>query len=313
MTTDEHPPDISPTVCVEPGTSHDSNSAPALISTEDMTSNMIEPPTADPAVQELDGIALEILGEDPTKITVYGKEIQKDLAVRLEHCATNGLTKETRKDLKEKYLTPSNCTLIEPPVLNAEIKAALTDVVAKRDKAIETKQGQLTTAISCLSEAITHLFAMPDKDQALLKLLMDTIRILCDCQHADSLTRKNFILFQLKKDMKAQLEKTKIDKFLFSETLSDTIKSAKAIQKSSTDLRPALVQKPIVKKPAAPTQQQHLNYKGPPPQRRRQGGQRTREPAAALRPPPPPPPTRYRQPTTTSSRPSYQRPYHNRR
>ncbi|KAL4701893.1 hypothetical protein ACJJTC_011684 [Scirpophaga incertulas] len=67
----------------------------------------------------LDSTILEILGEDPTISNSYGEEIHKDLAVRLEHVVTNGLTKELRKELCEKYLLPNNCKLI-----NAPIKAA---------------------------------------------------------------------------------------------------------------------------------------------------------------------------------------------
>lgn len=303
-------PMTSTLASAEAGPSNDNILAPTANLVDEVTAATIEPESA---TQDLDEIALQILGADPTNVTVYGKEIQKDLAIRFEHCATKGLTKETRKELKEKYLTPSNCVLIEPPILNDEIKAALNDVVAKRDKAIEAKQRQLTTAISCLGEAISLLLAKQDKDQALLKLLMDTSRIVCDCQHSDSMTRRNFILFQLKKDMKAQLEKTNIDKFLFGEKLTDTIKSAKAIQKSSTDLRPTSVLKPMTKKTAlAPPQpsarQQNLNYRGPPPQRRQMGGQRSKEPAAA----PHQQQARHRQPMT-SSRPSQQRPSHSRR
>ena len=89
---------------------------------------------------ELDSAVLEIFGEDPSIVKEYSKEIQSDLAVRLQHIATNGLSKETRKELCDKYLPPSNCTLIDAPELNPEVKAAAYEGTIKRDKEIELKQ-----------------------------------------------------------------------------------------------------------------------------------------------------------------------------
>ncbi|XP_063617232.1 uncharacterized protein LOC134790395 [Cydia splendana] len=231
--------------------------------------------------EELDADLMEILGTDPNAVKQYGKDIQKDLSIRLEHCATNGLTKELRKEFKERYLTPDNCKLIDPPEINAEVKAAVSDVVIKRDKAIENKQKQLTSAISCLSEAITLLMSNKEKNTPLLKLLIDSSRILCDCQHADTITRRNFLLNAMKKEMKDQLQNTKIDKFLFSENLADALKSAKAITKSGADLKiPA--PKPQAKKPNIPHTNKNLNWK-PGPARRQPGPSRAKEPATSTR------------------------------
>lgn len=107
----------------------------------------------------LDDAILELLGDDPTISSTYGAEIHKDLAVRLEHTATHGLSREVRKELSEKYLLPSNCKLIDAPALNAEMKAAISEMTAKRDKSIEFRQKQNATAISCLSQAINKLFS----------------------------------------------------------------------------------------------------------------------------------------------------------
>ncbi|KAI8435820.1 hypothetical protein MSG28_004037 [Choristoneura fumiferana] len=132
-------------------------------------------------VTELDSIILEIFGDDPSVVKQYGKEIQADLAVRLQHIASNGLSKETSKELCEKYLPPSNCTLIDAPELNPEIKAAV-------------------------SEAI---------------------------------------------------QKTKIDKLLFGADLAETLKTAKAITKSGTDLKTSAPpnNKPTFPKNKTPLQQ----------------------------------------------------------
>ncbi|XP_063538468.1 uncharacterized protein LOC134747760 [Cydia strobilella] len=167
--------------------------------------------------EELDADLMEILGSDPNAVKQYGRDIQKDLSIRLKHCATNGLTKELRNKFKDS-------------------KAAVSDVVIKRDK---------------------------------------------DCQHADTITRRNFLLNAMKKEMKDQLQNTKIDKFLFSENLADTLKSAKAITKSGADLKiPA--PKPQAKKPNIPHTNKNFNWK-PGPARRQPGPSRAKEPAPSTR------------------------------
>ncbi|KAL0832188.1 hypothetical protein ABMA28_001643 [Loxostege sticticalis] len=227
----------------------------------------------------LDDETLAILGDDPSAQKSYGEDIHKDLAVRLEHIATTGLTKEIRKELQNKYLPPANSTLVDAPALNPEIKAAVSDAVAKRDKGIEIKQKQVANAISCIGQATTHLLSQDGKNPTLLKLLMDANRILCDCQYLDSVTRRNFILATLKKDMRDQLQTTKIDTMLFGKNFAETIKTAKAISKSGADLKSNPNIKPATKKTKSfpPT---NLNWKAPPPKGRPPGTQRTQQPAS---------------------------------
>lgn len=142
-----------------------------------------------------------------------------------------------------------NCTRIAAPILNVEIKAALPEAMVKRDKSFEVRQNQIATAISCIASAVTDQLSSSQINQELLKKLMDTGRLLCDIQSTDSKARRNFAMFSVKKDMKEHLSNTEIDKHLFGENLSDTLRSAKAVNKSGTDLK---VQPPkTFKKPAA--------------------------------------------------------------
>ncbi|KAI5642501.1 hypothetical protein NE865_05528 [Phthorimaea operculella] len=187
----------------------------------------------------LDSEILEILGTDPTQTNKFGKDLQKDLAIRFEHCATVGLSKDDRKQLADRYLIPNNCKLINPPTLNPETKAALSEMVVKKDKAIEAKQRVLASAISSLGEAITFLLSSKEstKNTDLLRLLMDSGKLLCDCQHSDSVTRRNFIIYSVKKEMRESLQNTNIDSSLFGNNLTETLKTAKAINKSGAELK----------------------------------------------------------------------------
>lgn len=222
----------------------------------------------------MDSEVLEILGEDLSKEEKYGQEVHGELANRINFVVTRGLTKESRKELITKYLTPSNCAQIDAPKLNMEIKAAITEAVVKRDKGIEAKQRQMASAIACLSDVINTHIVSKTKNNDLLQKMMDINKILCDIQHADSVTRRNFILFSIKSGMNEHLKNTKIDSYLFGEDLPETLKSAKAVNKSGAELKP---------EPVKPAGQRRFNPSGqkPLPLNRRAPAQAQRMPGPA--------------------------------
>ncbi|KOB65265.1 Uncharacterized protein OBRU01_22989 [Operophtera brumata] len=268
-----------------PSTAAGPSTTLAEISQEASTSGLPQNSTgSSPSDDTLDSLLLEILGNDPSAIIEHGPDIHKDLASRFQHIAANGLETSQRKELFAKYLIPSNCTRIAAPVLNAEIKAALPENMVKRDKGLEMKQKQLATAISCLASVMTELFTCRQVNQGLLQKLMDTNRMLCDMQHTDSMTRRNFAMFSVKREMKEHLTNTKIDKSLFGDNLSEALRTAKAVSKSGTDLK---FHQRNFKKPATPTKfkpqpGKNLNWKALAPARRLQGpppATRNREPA----------------------------------
>lgn len=227
----------------------------------------------------LDSETLQVLGDDPTATVAYGKEVHKELVNRFEHITTSGLTKETRKELCDKYLVPSNCTRIGAPKLNPEIKAALNESLVKRDKIIEAKQKQIAAAVACLAQIATEQLSNKNINHDLLRKIMDAGCLICDVQHTESTTRKNFAAFSLKKDMKEHLLNTKVDTSLFGETLPETLKSAKAVCKTGNDLK---VNTSSYKKPRPSTSTQkpqptkNLNWKTPAPARRQPGPSRGR-------------------------------------
>ncbi|XP_049696451.2 uncharacterized protein LOC110383737 [Helicoverpa armigera] len=238
---------------------------------------------------------IDILGDDPTQITEYGKDIHTGLANRLNYLIVNGLDNDVRKELGKKHLIPANCPRIIPPILNAEIKAALPEVSVKRDKGIENRQKQLGTALACLSNIISTKMQEKDKDSALLKQLMDAAKLMCDTLHSDSVKRRYFALSSLKKDVNEHLAPTKIDKYLFGETLADTLKAAKAVTKSGADIKVTYDKNRNHSLPAntyqpQPSTSRGLNWKAPASTRRQSGPQRSRQPypSAGTRAPPPP-------------------------
>lgn len=232
-----------------------------------------------------DSVLVELLGDDPTFSSTYGADLHEDLAARLEHTATHGISKDLRKDLIDKYLVPNNCKLISAPALNPEIKAAMTDITMKRDKNIEQRQKQMSAAISCLSQIININILNNNSNPDLIKMLMDSQRILCDLQHNDSVIRRNFILSSLKKDMRDQLQNTLPDNLLFGQNLSETIKTAKAISKSGAYLKTPAPKPPNNKRPqATPSTSRNLNWKGPNVARKQPNHPKTKAPTTNSRP-----------------------------
>uniref|UniRef100_A0A2A4J6X1 Uncharacterized protein n=1 Tax=Heliothis virescens TaxID=7102 RepID=A0A2A4J6X1_HELVI len=278
---------------------------------------VVEPSAITAATSDLnndDDDLIDILGDDPTQITEYGKDIHTGLANRLNHLIVNGLGNDERKELVKKHLTPANCPRIIPPILNAEIKAALPEASVKRDKGIENRQKQLGTALACISNIISTKMQEKDKDSALLKQLMDAAKLMCDTLHSDSNKRRYFALSSLKKDVNEHLAHTKIDKYLFGETLAETLRAAKAVTKSGADIKVSYDKNRNTTQPQ-PSTSRGLNWKAPASTRRQSGPQRSRQPyppAGARAPPPPtsrPPPP----PHASSSRTSRNQPRSTRR
>jgi hypothetical protein len=243
----------------------------------------------------LDNDILELLGKTPSKNKKHSPPIQTDLAVRWEHVAVSGLSKDVKKDLLNKYFLPENCQKIDSPRLNPEIKAALSDALIKKDKVIETKQHQNAVAISCISHALTKMFASQNKNTETIKLLLDAGKLLCDSQYIESMSRRGFVTSTIKKDIKDQLYTTEVDSFLFGEKLADTLKAAKAINKSGAEMKNFPQAKTATTSQPGLRQPWSLNVRPPLPPARQAGvGRRpvtaTQPPRRYQAPPPLPPP-----------------------
>jgi hypothetical protein len=180
---------------------------------------------------------LAFLGEAPNKDKKFAPKIQSNIASRWENVATHGATKDIRKELKEKYMTPEYCSLIDPPVLNLEVKAALSEMLLKKDNAILNKQRQISAAVSWIAQAVQRAFSQDHKDAEMIKTLIDAGRIVCDLQYTESMLKRGYVGSYIKKDVKDHLNKTRIDKYLFGEKLADTLKTAKSIYKSGCEIR----------------------------------------------------------------------------
>lgn len=150
---------------------------------------------------------------------------------------------------------------------------------------------QQALVISCIGQALTKMFASTNKDAEVIKLIIDGARLLCDSQYTESTSRRSFVASTIKKDIKDQLYITEIDS-----------KTAKAINKSGSEIKTAPQKSPAFSQPKFNQARRPLNVQTPLPLARQAGSGRRSTPVIqqprryAQPPPPPQPEMRYHPP-----------------
>ncbi|XP_045492703.1 uncharacterized protein LOC123692103 [Colias croceus] len=239
---------------------------------------------------ELDEDVLQLLGDAPKTDTSLGPAIHKDVASRWQDILSKGLPKEIKDILYKEYLVPNNCDLLLAPALNPEVKAALPEALIKRDTSLSYRQKQLGVALSALATVTQMVIANETSKQKILKPLSDACRLLCDSHHAETRTRRKFVISSINTKLKDALIETKRDALLFGDNISDKLKAAKSIQQSGESLKN--IQKPKNRPSVSVATNQankgRLNYV---PQQRQADNKRhdnrfARVPNIASRPPP---------------------------
>ena len=81
----------------------------------------IDPEPVKKAEDTVDPEILNLLSEIPEK-RGYGPPLRSFLARQWSNILQKGLPKETKTELLKKYPTPSNCSLLSAPILNAEAR-----------------------------------------------------------------------------------------------------------------------------------------------------------------------------------------------
>ncbi|VEN52799.1 unnamed protein product [Callosobruchus maculatus] len=111
----------------------------------------------------LSDTVLKVLGNETKRQHEEGEAIYPDLARRWDYLLQNGLDPTIRADLMKKYPPIANCKLVAVPLLNEEIKAAVTDSVLKRDAALAAGQSQVGACLAALGKALNYL--IQDKEE----------------------------------------------------------------------------------------------------------------------------------------------------
>lgn len=267
---------------------HIENSVPN--GTQDPTQTpLINPEPSSSGEPELDPEMLLALGEYTSDSPDYGEKILESQARLWLPLLKKGIQKENKEKLLKEYTIPDNCRLLQAPKLNAEIAAAIPDMVRNRDKnTLCTQQQQLGSGITAINRAMDLLLLGGDKIQA-IKHLSNGCRLLSDLHCQFTQCRTKLITPSLDKTCLNVIHDTERDETLFGAKLSEKIKAAKSIERQGLQIKKAPPQKTT-----AGTSQQTGTYRQPyqgnwqappryPSNRGGRGGYRRQAPAAGSR------------------------------
>lgn len=214
--------------------------------------------------QALPADILTLLGDAP-KESPMGKDIHTDIATRMKVVLCEGLKKEQKDKLIEEYPIPGNCQFFKAPILNPEVKAAVSEILHKKDASLAARQEQIGIVLSALTTTMDIIISKKFDTTLVLKHVSNACRLLCDSHYMDAKIRRNFLISSLNNKLKDTLKESKPEKYLFGDALHEHIKATKAINRSSLDLKQYNAKPRPVKQNKASGSSAHLNWKNPQP------------------------------------------------
>ena len=193
---------------------------------------------------ELDDEILCLLGESRKEKVPEGPPLHREIAARWASILSNGISDDEKTQLSQKFPSPSNCSFINGPALNAEVEAALSSFTLQRDKEIQLFQKQLGVGISALGSSLTKMLSIKDQltkagfnSTELIGPMSDAARGLLDLQHSLSVHRRTIISPNIKTNLKSLIKNTTIDHDLFGADLPQKIKVAQELSKAGQEIR----------------------------------------------------------------------------
>ncbi|XP_045763042.1 uncharacterized protein LOC123872829 [Maniola jurtina] len=221
-----------------------------------------EAPASD--LPDLDPELLDALGESTSDSPDYGEKIHDSLSKLWLPLLRKGMPKENKDKLLKEYLIPDNCRLLQAPKLNAEISAAIPDMVRNRDKTLTASQQQLGSGITAINRGVDLLLKSDNKVQA-MKHFSNGCRLLCDSHYLATQGRIKLISPSLDKSFLQLVNESERDDSLFGSKLSEKIKAAKAIEKQGLSIKkPAKPQKTTAQPSGSRSSSYQGNWHAPP-------------------------------------------------
>ncbi|XP_023934572.1 uncharacterized protein LOC112043404 [Bicyclus anynana] len=228
------------------------------------------------ATPDLDPEIIAALGDSTSDAPDYGENIHDNLAKLWLPLLKKGIHKDIKDKLLKDYLAPDNCILLQAPKLNAEISAAVPDMVRSRDKILFMSQQQLGSGITAINMGMQSLLQSDDKVKD-LKHLSDACQLLCDSHHGSSQSRIKLLSSSLDKSILQIVNESERDETLFGTTLSEKIKAAKAIEKQGLSIKkraksPKLTARAQTSRTDRPSTSYQGNWHAPPRYQANRGG-----------------------------------------
>ncbi|XP_063990564.1 uncharacterized protein LOC135169456 [Diachasmimorpha longicaudata] len=225
--------------------------------------------------------------EDPTHITVSSSReaVLKALGVdvsfsKLKEVTYNselmktwskwtkeGLPAKNKKDIVDLYNRKGEL-YVEAPKVNLEILPLLSDMAKKRDSHFVDTQNCVGTALAALGAAVSLMVDPPEEgldEDVFTDYLSHTGQMLADIFYQQTVARKSFITPLFNKTMKPTVDTMLTDEWLYGENLKEKVKTAKEIERASSDIKDKPPQK------NAPRTRLQGNSKNPPANARQVG------------------------------------------
>ncbi|XP_037295340.1 uncharacterized protein LOC115447145 [Manduca sexta] len=229
-----------------------------------LVEDAVAPATETVSEASLDPELLSALGSSTSGTPDFGEPIHENLTSLWTPLLKKGLTKEDKDKLLKEHLIPSNCKLLQAPKLNAEISAAVSDVVRGRDKKLVSFQQQLGNGTAAINKAMDTLLKSDNKVLA-LKYLSDGCRLFSDLHHRLTKDRIKLITPSLEKKFLHVIQDSERDNTLFGDSLSEKIKASKAIERQGSQIRKTMAnRKTNTPQTSATHSVPQGNWSGPP-------------------------------------------------
>ena len=185
------------------------------------------------------------MGEIPEQ-RGYGPPLHSFLAKQWSNILQKSLPKETKTELLKKYPTPSNCSLLSAPILNAEAKAILGTSAIRKDGFQKTAQEQIASVLNALGLALSEVM-LGKKNEAgalivdinrMVNLMGDAGRLCAEYYFCASRTRKYFVAqgTNLSRTAKTLIGHSERDNFLLGNDFGENLKAAKASEKPGKEM-----------------------------------------------------------------------------
>ncbi|OXU26260.1 hypothetical protein TSAR_007120 [Trichomalopsis sarcophagae] len=181
------------------------------------------------AEENLDDEAREILGVDPLAPKSLNVKLHPSVLRRGKFWYENGLSKDEKEDILEKYGTPVGVVV---PELNREVEKKLPSHAKTRDSLMRKRQLLAAAAFKAngwlLSTFVDNKEGV-DRLQC-LEILTDVAKLLAEIMNSQTKSRRALILGGLNKQSKNILEETRADNLLFGEKLTEKVKESKSME-----------------------------------------------------------------------------------
>nr|CAI5867946.1 unnamed protein product [Callosobruchus analis] len=182
----------------------------------------------------------------------------------------DGIEKEQKEKIIEKYPLFENCPLLKTPELGPELESCLDAKTQRQDKFMAQLQNETGHALAALGSQINKLLASgANTNKETITVLADAAQLICNVQNALPIHRKYNILPFLNHSCRKLVEKSKSDKFLLGINFFEDLKTTETAKKTGLTLKVNKA-KPYVAK-------QYPQFERNPQNRRRQPTQEAKQ------------------------------------